>query len=102
MEHFFEFIIPADHPSLEGHFPGRPIVPAVVILDQVLTFIEKVDPCSSTWTIKNTKFLSILEPNTPLLVEINTGHETLRFTCRSGAAIIAKGVLTRPLGENGS
>ncbi len=27
--------IPADHPSLPGHFPGRPIVPAVVILDEV-------------------------------------------------------------------
>jgi len=29
--------ISADHPSLPGHFPDRPLVPGVVILDEVLT-----------------------------------------------------------------
>jgi 3-hydroxyacyl-[acyl-carrier-protein] dehydratase len=28
--------ISADHPSLPGHFPGTPIVPGVVILDEIL------------------------------------------------------------------
>ena len=27
------FTIPHDHPALPGHFPGNPLVPAVVLID---------------------------------------------------------------------
>ena len=30
------FVVPADHPALPGHFPGRPILPGVLLLDAVL------------------------------------------------------------------
>jgi 3-hydroxymyristoyl/3-hydroxydecanoyl-(acyl carrier protein) dehydratase len=36
-----QFEIPADHPSLPGHFPGRPVVPGVVVLDRVFAAIER-------------------------------------------------------------
>ncbi|HET6599502.1 MAG TPA: AMP-binding protein [Burkholderiaceae bacterium] len=32
----FEFTVPNDHPALPGHFPGRAIVPGVLLLDHVL------------------------------------------------------------------
>lgn len=28
--------VPADHPAFPGHFPGRPILPGVLLLDAVL------------------------------------------------------------------
>jgi 3-hydroxymyristoyl/3-hydroxydecanoyl-(acyl carrier protein) dehydratase len=35
-----EILVPADHPSLAGHFPGQPVVPGVVLLDAVLSEIR--------------------------------------------------------------
>ena len=35
-----EIVVPADHPALAGHFPGQPVVPAVVLLDEVLAEIR--------------------------------------------------------------
>ena len=33
--------IASDHPCLAGHFPGRPIVPGVVVLDHVIAALEE-------------------------------------------------------------
>jgi len=35
-----EIVVPANHPSLAGHFPGHPVVPAVLLLDAVLAAIQ--------------------------------------------------------------
>ena len=46
--------IAADHPALPGHFPGRPIVPAAVLLDEVLYAIGCGQPAG--WRVDAVKF----------------------------------------------
>ncbi|MBF0263677.1 MAG: hypothetical protein HQL46_00265 [Gammaproteobacteria bacterium] len=58
-----EFTIAANHPSLEGHFPDNPVVPGVVILDQVSRYwMEKMK--SDIKVYQQVKFQNMLRPDT--------------------------------------
>jgi len=51
--------ISSDHPSLDGHFPGNPVVPGVVIIDYVRQCIEQWKHCFvDASSLKSVKFLS--------------------------------------------
>ncbi len=50
-----------DHPSLAGHFPGRPIVPGVVLLDCVIAGLETASG-RRVVRIDQAKFLAALQP----------------------------------------
>ena len=39
------FRIEAGHPSLPGHFPGRPIVPGVILLDEAMAHAVPAGAC---------------------------------------------------------
>lgn len=66
--------IPADHPAIAGHFPGVPIVPGVVLLDEVMhAVVADTGLTAMAWQISSVKFLSPLKPNEAVVIE----HEQL-------------------------
>ena len=86
--------IARDHPSYQGHFPGRPILPAVVLLAEALVAVEAATGRGpEAWTLASAKFLEPVTPGTALTL----AHERLesgamRFEIRSAAALVAHGV----------
>ncbi len=84
--------VPATHPALPGHFPGRPIVPGVMILDLLLEEWRAREPGSPLGGVRKVKFLNMLGPGEPFLVdwgEMRNGK--LSFTARSGDKPLATG-----------
>jgi 3-hydroxyacyl-[acyl-carrier-protein] dehydratase len=55
--------ISADHPSLPGHFPDAPLVPGVLILDEVRAALLDWQKDSELAAIRTVKFLQPLKPD---------------------------------------
>jgi 3-hydroxyacyl-[acyl-carrier-protein] dehydratase len=85
--------IPADHPSLAGHFPGAPIVPAVVILDEVLATLNEWRAGSRLIGIRVAKFLTPLTPEQPFTISLSGTDDAIDFRCRIEERVVAKGRL---------
>lgn len=64
------FRIPSDHPCLPGHFPGRPVVPGVVVLDRVLAAVEAEAGPLAALRLPQVKFLRPLLPEEEAEVEL--------------------------------
>jgi 3-hydroxyacyl-[acyl-carrier-protein] dehydratase len=63
-----DFRVAAGHRSLEGHFPGNPIVPGVLLLDHVMSLLH----CQTGRLITHlhqVKFTAALRPEEPARVQ---------------------------------
>ena len=73
----------ANHPSGAGHFPGNPVIPGALLLDEVLTCIATdLDIDGRSWRVKSAKFPQSVRPGD--LVHINYTRATngeIRFEC---------------------
>mgnify|MGYP003591879941 FL=1 len=88
--------IAASHPSLAGHFPGNPIVPGVVILEEVTQAFEEWRPESRVIGMPVVKFLAPLRPEQPFAIRFaESGGRGVRFECvRDDGRSLAQGCLT--------
>ena len=73
------FTVPHDHPSLPGHFPGRPVVPGVVLLDRVFAAIEAAHGPVGAVRLSQVKFLQPLLPGEAARVELEGAAPRWRF-----------------------
>lgn len=79
-----------DHPSFAGHFPGRPIVPGVQLLDRAQHIVETQCGCT-IHGIQAAKFLSPAVPHDALELEYEVAASHVRFDIRCGARKVASG-----------
>lgn len=85
----------ADHPAFPGHFPGRPIVPGVLLLDWAQTAIE-ARLGHQVQALAEAKFHSPATPADALELDFEVGVSTVRFEIRSAARKIASGRFPLP------
>ena len=91
-----EFIVERDHPCLPGHFPGRPLVPGVLVLGHVLAAIEAAHGPLGSLRLPRVKFANPLLPGEGARIEVEGDAPRWRFRVLCGATLIASGEVALP------
>ncbi len=86
--------IDATHPCLPGHFPGAPLVPAVVILELVMEQVLAEYPGYRVNGLPQVKFLAPLAPEQDFDIHYSSGNgDRINFHCESAGERLVEGCL---------
>lgn len=77
-----EMVFQHDHPASRGHFPGDPIIPGAVVLNEILQAMAASLGCGlPPLRIRSAKFLSPARPGDRMVIRFSrTGGGEIRFT----------------------
>lgn len=90
------FSISPLHPAFAGHFPGTPIIPGAVLLDETVhALAASAEQAPLHCAIGATKFHSAVRPGEALTLEYEPCPDgSIRFLIRTGDRSVASGRLT--------
>ena len=91
--------IAADHPAFDGHFPGRPVLPGVALLAEVLE-AALGEPALAACIggeprLAVVKFRAPVGPGAALVIDFRLGARMLEWRVRDSARDIASGQIAR-------
>ncbi len=88
----FQLTIDPAHPSLAGHFPGTPVLPAVVLLDLLLDRAEQwLGSPLIVSGLRQAKFMSPVRPGDTVSINLRSSHDLIDFEVHAAGAIVASG-----------
>jgi len=90
--------VPVDHPSFPGHFPGRPILPGVLLLAEVMEALRELGDATAAagCEIASAKFLSPVLPGDELTITLQASSSSgWRFDVHAGERRAATGSIVR-------
>lgn len=94
-------IVPSDHLSLAGHFPGNPVVPGVIILHEVMTAVKEWVPNYQIQGFEVVKFSHPLKPDYCFTIELQKADSSLiKFKCHVEGLILNSGTIILQSNKN--
>jgi acyl-CoA synthetase (AMP-forming)/AMP-acid ligase II len=84
-----------EHPTSPGHFPGNPIIPGAVLLDEL---VAALFPGGWSGAVESAKFHHPVRPGDSVAVTQRSEGDFTRFECRLGRneQLVLSGVLRTP------
>ena len=87
-----QIAIPSSHPALPGHFPGRPIVPGVLLLDAVMQAIAAQPGATTPMRLLRAKFMAPVPPDAEVTIQLRRCADgNVAFTCHCEGRVALRG-----------